>query len=126
MDPEEVIRLYCRPSQEHLQLVNMKLEIQRRTFYLLSLAGHKRSRVEEAEQRSRVIREVNACSEAYDEYLKMISRKTGCEMTRTYETCTSTTCTRTSTRFVYHRSLDGKEITHKEYEKLYLSTMLNN
>ena len=71
MDPEEVIRLYCRPSQEHLQLVNMKLEIQRRTFYLLSLAGHKRSRVEEAEQRSRVIREVNACSEAYDEYLKL-------------------------------------------------------
>ena len=114
MAPEEVIRLYCRPSQEQLQLVNMKLEIQRRTFYLLSLAGHKRSRVEEAELRSRVIREVNACSEAYDEYLKMISRKTGCEWTRS------------GARFVYRRSLDGKEITHKEYERLYQSTMLNN
>ena len=120
MDPEEVIRLYCRPGQEQLQLVNMKLEIQRRTFYLLSLAGHRRSRVEEAEQRSRVIREVNACSEAYDEYLKMISRKTGCEWLRVSDG------TRSGTRFVYRRSLDGKEITHKEYERLYLSTMLNN
>ena len=91
--------------------MNMKLEIQQKTKYLLPLRL-KRTRVEEEAFRNQIIEEVNSCSTKYEEYLRKVSQLTGVQWVRR------------DSRFRYF--CNGREISSREYEKVYLSTFLHN